>query len=275
MKRLITAFGIMLAAMIFSSPLRGEIASRVCFTSIGCLIGDGTYAYVDEDGDGVLDTAESNLMINAPDADGDETVQGSLTVVGSVSVPAGSIDTTEILDDTISSSDISNTLDLGGDTSFEIPNGTNPTVDTTGEVAVDTTGGQLIVSVNGATNVALDFRRTENWVRTSPVDTDHWTTMKLPFGITLSQLYCIVDPADAAESIDINIQECDATADSCANNQTAVLTCTNTGATTTTFGGAAGATMDATDWLALDMASAPTGTVTTLTVTLDYRISRE
>ena len=33
--------------------------------------------------------------------------------------------------------------DLGGATSFEIPNGTGPTVDTTGEIAIDTTTGQL------------------------------------------------------------------------------------------------------------------------------------
>ena len=44
---------------------------------------------------------------------------------------------------------ISNTLtglgiwDLGGATSFEIPNGASPTVDTTGEIAIDTTSGQF------------------------------------------------------------------------------------------------------------------------------------
>lgn len=35
------------------------------------------------------------------------------------------------------------TIDLGGKTSLEIPNGTGPTVDATGEIALDTTYGQL------------------------------------------------------------------------------------------------------------------------------------
>lgn len=35
------------------------------------------------------------------------------------------------------------TIDLGGKTSLEIPNGTGPTVDAAGEIAIDTTAGQL------------------------------------------------------------------------------------------------------------------------------------
>lgn len=38
--------------------------------------------------------------------------------------------------------------DFGGATSLEIPNGTNPTVDTLGEIALDTTGNQLVVATS-------------------------------------------------------------------------------------------------------------------------------
>lgn len=40
---------------------------------------------------------------------------------------------------------LSDSLDLGGEASFEIPNGANPTTDATGEIALDTTDNQLIV----------------------------------------------------------------------------------------------------------------------------------
>lgn len=43
--------------------------------------------------------------------------------------------------------------DLGGATSFEIPNGTGPTVDATGEIALDTTYGQLKYFDGGTAHV--------------------------------------------------------------------------------------------------------------------------
>lgn len=44
---------------------------------------------------------------------------------------------------TLTAGTLAGALDAGGATSFEIPNGTGPTVDAAGEVAVDTTSGQF------------------------------------------------------------------------------------------------------------------------------------
>jgi hypothetical protein len=55
--------------------------------------------------------------------------------------------------------------DLGGATSFELPNGANPTVDATGEIAVDTDGaneaGDLTIRVFDGTNTVAIARKLE------------------------------------------------------------------------------------------------------------------
>lgn len=69
------------------------------------------------------------------------------------------------------------TIDLGGKTSLEIPNGTGPTVDTDGECAIDTTSGQLKcdlganVSVIGNGNIysAFSYATTTAWTGTTTI----------------------------------------------------------------------------------------------------------
>lgn len=79
----VTAFAL---ASLFSPGLRADMAGLLCFRSIGCMTGDGQDICVDTDNDGIpCEPGEPNLMMNAPtNAAGDETVQGNLTVVGSI-----------------------------------------------------------------------------------------------------------------------------------------------------------------------------------------------
>ena len=69
------------------------------------------------------------------------------------------------------------TIDLGGKTSLEIPNGASPTVDTDGECAIDTTSGQLkcdlgtTVSVIGNGNFypAFSYATSTAWTGTTTI----------------------------------------------------------------------------------------------------------
>lgn len=75
----------------------------------------------------------------------------------------------EIADNSIDNNDLSLTLDLGGATSFEIPNGTANTVDAAGEIAQDTTADQIVY---GATPRVLTYVQQECAVIENLEDTD-------------------------------------------------------------------------------------------------------
>lgn len=123
-----------------------------------------------------------------------------------------------------------NVYDFGGATSVEMVNGTNPAVDTTGEYAVDTSSGQVVVSTNGSTGVVI-------------VPYDDWEPMTIetpaigdfPFffrplnDITVSSLVCI---SSAATSATIQVEECDADGANCAAINTAAA-CATTNTTLT------------------------------------------
>lgn len=77
---------------------------------------------------------------------GGHSFLGSTTFYGMLSIQASTI----TLNNTVIFSsyvimDANSNLDAGSAAGLEIPNGTNPTVDTTGDVAWDTTSGQLLV----------------------------------------------------------------------------------------------------------------------------------
>lgn len=67
---------------------------------------------------------------------------------------------------TIITAILTGNIDAGGATSFEIPNGTAPTVDTTGEIALDTTGDQLLVADSGGTARVVQIEDQLIWSRT-------------------------------------------------------------------------------------------------------------
>jgi hypothetical protein len=154
-------------------------------------------------------------------------------------------------------------MDLGGGV-LEIPNGASPTVDATGELALDTTSDQ-IQYYGASSKRAISPKLTYSIVVPSVAATDDFLFVKLPYGVTATSLDCIVS---AATSATINIQECSATGTDCTDMATADLVCDTDGANTTTFNNA---TADSGDWLKLDVASI-SGTPGTLTVTFTYNV---
>jgi hypothetical protein len=94
---------------------------------------------------------------------------------------------------------------------------------------------------------------------------------KLPFGITITDIHCIVDPADSSESVVVDIQERNSTGDSPATVD-ATITCDNDGAEDD--GTLSNGTLDSGDWWSIDIGTV-TGTVTQLSLTVYYQVVRE
>jgi hypothetical protein len=108
----------------------------------------------------------------------------------------------------------------------------------------------------------------EEWsfAYTSPTDGDLILFYKAPYALTISDVDCIVDPADSSESVVIDIQECNSTGDSCVTID-ATITCDNDGAADD--GSLSNATIDAGDWVAFDVGTV-TGTVTAVSTTVKW-----
>lgn len=88
--------------------------------------------------------------------------------------------------------------DFGGATSLEIPNG-NPTVDTTGEIGVDTTDDQLLYM--GATvlrTIPYTYEKCFS-LETPAVADDNWIVFLPNDAITITSMYCMVNGGTSAE----------------------------------------------------------------------------
>lgn len=87
--------------------------------------------------------------------------------------------------------------DFGGTTSFEITNGTNPTVDIAGKIAIDTTTGQLIFH-DGVVKQVLSATSTKSFTITSPdgLAQKEYDLWHLPYAITITDISCNVDAKD-------------------------------------------------------------------------------
>jgi hypothetical protein len=81
--------------------------------------------------------------------------------------------------------------------------------------------------------------------------------------ITLSEIGCIVDPADSSESGVVDVQECNADGDSCVTVLSAPITCGNTNTTGTVTDTALAANV----WLLIDLGTV-TGTVSDASIYL-------
>jgi hypothetical protein len=178
---------------------------------------------------------------------------------------------TEIVDDYLLDTGDSGTgdYDFGAADSFEIPNGVAPTVNAAGEIAEDTTANQLVYGADA--NVLSPVLNTSITIE-SPADADNIILGKwAAYGITITDIFCIVDPADTGESVVIDIQERDATADNPATVD-ATITCDNDGAEDD--GTLTNGVIDSGDWWSIDIGTV-TGTVDQLSVTVVYEITRE
>ena len=150
-----------------------------------------------------------------------------------------------------------------------LPQGSAPTVDGAGEIGVDTSGNQLVYY--GSAAVVVDPEHQESIVIESPTDADNFMIFRAPYGITITGIDCIVDPADSSESVVIDVQERDGTGDNPATVD-ATITCDNDGAADD--GAFTNGAIDAGDWVSLDIGTV-TGTVTQVAVTVTYTITRE
>ena len=103
----------------------------------------------------------------------------------------------------------------------------------------------------------------------SPDNADIWYFHKTNAAIEVTDITCIVDPAGTGESVVIDVQECDASGDSCVTVD-ATITCSNTGAADD--GTLTNGAIDSGDIMALDIGTV-TGTVTNLQVTVWYKRS--
>jgi hypothetical protein len=153
--------------------------------------------------------------------------------------------------------------DFGGATSVEIPNGTGPTVDAAGEIAVDTTSDQLVY-YGGAKRV-LPYKQYASFVIPAPAATDDINLLKAPYGMTISAINCIVQ---GTTSVTGQLQECDSAGANCADLDSDI-TCDADGAADD--GSLTDSAIAANGWLRWKTTSV-SGTPTFLTVTVTYSV---
>jgi hypothetical protein len=160
------------------------------------------------------------------------------------------------------------THDFGGAPSVEIPNGSGPTVDADGEVAVDISDDQFVYQGDTTTR-ALTHKKTISFLLESPTDADNFLIKKFADAVTLLTIDCIVDPADTTESVVVTVQERNSTGDSPTTMD--AITCDNDGAVDTSFTDSG---MAAAGWMSIDIGTV-TGTVTQVVITIEYTLVRE
>ena len=158
---------------------------------------------------------------------------------------------------------LTGTWDAGGATSFEIPNGTGPTVDAAGEIAIDTTSDQLVY-YGGAKRV-LPYKQYASFVIPAPAATDDINLLKAPYGMTISAINCIVQ---GTTSVTGQLQECSSTGGDCADLDSDI-TCDADGAADD--GSLTDSAIAANGWLRWKTTSV-SGTPTFLTVTVTYSV---
>ena len=221
----------------------------------------------------VTATSDIQAQINGKQA---TVTEGSLT--DSVIVSA------DIKDGEITGSDLSSAIaitstgaqDFGGAAGFEIPNGADPTVNATGEIAIDTTSTQL-VAYNGSAVVVLSGVTKElEFIISGVTNTDDYFKKVVDGGWTLKRVDAIIDGVDeSGATVTLQWQECSSAGASCVGShagldvQAAGENIIGT-AYTTTF---TDATIDNMDYLKLELSSGVTPA--NLTVTLQYWINRE
>lgn len=115
-------------------------------------------------------------------ATGNTTIAGTLNLTGLATM--GAITATGV-------------IDFGGATSFEIPNGTNPTVDAEGEIAIDSSGfGQFVYYASGSVHTITDEKFSS--FNIPSVSYAQFASASLGYrwrGITIKHIWCKVTSA--------------------------------------------------------------------------------
>jgi hypothetical protein len=147
--------------------------------------------------------------------------------------------------------------------SAQIPNGTGPTVDAAGEIAVDTTTDQL--QFYGGAKRALPSIQHISFVIPAPAATDDINLMKAPYGMTILGIDAIVQ---GTTSVTGQLQECSSTGGDCADLDSDITADADGAADD---GSLTDATIASGAWLRWKTTSI-SGTPTFLTVTVRFRV---
>jgi len=142
--------------------------------------------------------------------------------------------------------------------------GSSPTVDTAGQIAVDTTANQI--KAYGSALAVFDPRRTENATFKTPTSGDK-VKFKKPFGMTVTGVSCLVD---AATSAVLDVQECNTDGGSCSSILSSTITC----GTTNTTGTISDNSIAANNYTFFSVGTV-TGTPGFLYVNFDYKVTGE
>lgn len=153
-------------------------------------------------------------------------------------------------------------------TTLTIPNGTNPAVDTVGQMAVDTSSGQVVFH-DGTNTVVWSATTTKSMTIETPALGDFPFFWRAATDQTIQSIHCV---SSNATSTSIRVQECDASGASCTDIE-AAITCTTTN--TSVVGSAIdNAAIDAGDRIRV-LVSAVSGTPGWVAIDVNYTETRK
>jgi hypothetical protein len=149
---------------------------------------------------------------------------------------------------------------------WEICDGTSQALDITN------VAGRSLTKASGIVDADAElYTRTASFTVESPTTSDDFLLFKAPSAITITAINCIVDPAGAAESVVLTVNEYDGDGDTPAGIDGATtITCANTN--TADDGALSNAAVDSGDWVGIDT-GAVTGTVTFFQGTITYTVN--
>ncbi len=161
----------------------------------------------------------------------------------------------------------------GSDPKVTAANSDGPASPTAGDMWIDTTATYGQLGFYDAAVSVIDPRVLLPLSYPSPVGSTSQMVAKMPYGIVIRSINCIIDPAGTGESVVMYLDECDSSGDNCAGIDGATtISCGNAGAADD--GSLSNATVDANDWIKINF-DAVTGTVSTLGVTVVYTVVNE
>lgn len=143
------------------------------------------------------------------------------------------------------------TIDLGGKTSFEVPNGTGPTISAAGQIAYDTTDMQLLVGTSTSATPAV-FRGIDTIHKfkvpsTSPMfATSSATNLFDEEGYTVTDIFCFVE-GGTSKAITVFGESITCDADGAVDDGAISINTVGAASTTVTF--TAGNTSGVVNWL--------------------------
>jgi fibronectin-binding autotransporter adhesin len=177
----------------FNSTGNGNVSGTLNVTGV---TGLQSFTFANATGTGNLQTATFKSTGNA-------NVSGTLNVTGNslFSGTLGITGVTTMISALLTNATGTGTFDFGGATSLEIVNGTNPTVDIDGEIALDTTANQLILYGSSSVNVYNPIVSLGTKTILNPTSSRQYTIWKIPANFTITEFNCGVDTTSAAMPI--------------------------------------------------------------------------